>query len=355
MRTASSACSALAQRRRKFLHQGGAALAATVTGAAFSAFARAQGKPVVLKAVVQHRNGESWKKWLWLQEQVKERSGGQISIEVMSIAELGLGGTEMLRVLKTGVIDMAEVLPGYVASDFPMIEACNLPGISTSFEMSRKLYDTWTANVVGKRENLMGGKIIASFCWNTLFVFTKFELNQLSDFKGRKIRVFAPAQARFITALGGEPVSLTTADVYPSLQRGIIDGCITGADQVKGSSLWEVTRYISNVNIPPMGSYIVLSARSQRKLPEQHQTIFTDLSAQLTDLGWHLGQENDRLGLEFAREKGMQVVREPKPEWVQPLTRISSQDIIPWWANRAGPQAKTAFNDFLSPIVGFKI
>lgn len=341
--------------RRTFLRAGaGAAMAAGVT-AGLSLPALAQAKPVTLKAVIQHRNGESYKKWLWLQEQVKARTQGQVEIEVTTIGELGLGGTEMLRVLKSGVIDMAEILPGYVAGDFPLIEACDLPGISTSMAQSRQLYDAWTENVVSKNEAAMGGKIIGSFCWSTMFMYTKFPLDSLEAFKGRKIRVFAPAQARFLTALGAEPVSMTTADVYPSLQRGVIDGGITGTEHVKASSLWEVTKYMTNVNIPPMGSYVVIGTRGLAKVPAELRGIFTGIYKELSDLGWKLGADNDQLGYAYALEKGMVLTKVSKPEWVPQLTRISKEDILPWWAGRAGARAKPAFNEFLAPVVGFKL
>lgn len=340
--------------RRSFLKScGGAAVAGLASGVSLPVLAQA--KPITLKAVVQHRNGESYKKWTWLQEQVAKRSDGKLAIEITTIGELGLGGAEMLRVLKSGVIDLAEVLPGYVASDFPMIEACDLPGISTSFAQSRQMYDVWTDNVVSKHEAVLGGKIVSSFCWSTMFMYTKFPLNSLADFHGKKIRVFAPAQARFLTALGAEPLSMTTADVYPSLQRGIIDGAITGTEHVKASSLWEVTKYMTNINIPPMGSYIVLGSRSWAKLPADLRQIFVDVGPELTDLGWKLGRDNDVLGFEYAKEKGMVLTAEAKPEWVPELTKISSQDIVPWWAGRAGPQAKKNFNEFLAPIVGYSL
>lgn len=340
--------------RRQFLKTcGGATVAGVASAVAMPVLAQA--KPITLKAVVQHRNGESYKKWTWLQEQVSKRSDGKLAIEITTIGELGLGGPEMLRVLKSGVIDMAEVLPGYVASDFPMIEACDLPGISTSFDQSRAMYDVWTNNVIAKHESVLGGKIVSSFCWSTMFMYTKFPLNQLSDFKGKKIRVFAPAQARFLTALGAEPLSMTTADMYPSLQRGIIDGAITGTEHVKASSLWEVTKYMTNINIPPMGSYIVIGTRSLAKLPPELRQIFTDIGPELTNLGWQLGRDNDVLGFEFALEKDMVLTRDAKPEWVPELKKISAEDIVPWWAGRAGPQAKKAFNEFLAPIVGYTL
>lgn len=346
--------SASALNRRNFLRASGAAAVVAGGTTALVPVATAQNK-VTLKAVIQHRNGESYKKWGWLQEQVKARSQGRVEIETTTIGELGLGGTEMLRVLKSGVIDMAEILPGYVAGDFPLIEACDLPGISTSFTQSRRLYDAWTENVVGKNESIMGGKIVGSFCWSTMFMYTKFPLDKLENFKGKKIRVFAPAQARFLTALGAEPLSMTTADVYPSLQRGVIDGAITGTEHVKASSLWEVTKYMTNVNIPPMGSYVVIGTRGLAKVPADMRGFFTDIYKEFSDLGWKLGRDNDDLGFAYALEKNMVLTKETRPEFVPQLTKISSEDIVPWWANRAGPRAKPLFNEFLAPIVGYKL
>ena len=76
---------------------------------------------------------------------------------------------------------------------------------------------------------------------------------------------------------------------------------------------------------------------------------------ELTDLGWKLGSDNDQLGFAYALEKGMVLTRESKSEWVPQLTRISKENIVPWWANRAGSRAKPAFNEFLAPIVGYQL
>src|SRR5690606_29824788 len=120
-------------------------------------------------------------------------------------------------------------------------------------------------------------------------------------------------------------------------------------EHVKASSLWEVTKYMTNINIPPMGSYIVIGTRGLAKAPADARKIFSDVSKELTDLGWKLGSDNDQLGFAFALEKGMVLTREPKPEWVPKLTQITAESIVPWWANRAGPRAKPAFNEFLAP------
>lgn len=343
-----------AASRRSFLRHAAAAAAVTASPGAIST-AIAQGRPVTWKAVIQHRNGASYKKWLWLQEELPKRTGGRLNLEVATIPELGLTGTEVLRVLKTGLIDAAEVLTGYVASDFPMIEATDLPGVASSYSQSRKLYDAWSNHVVAKREDVMGGKTLGTFCWGQMYLFTKSPMNSLADLKGKKIRSFAPAQARYLTALGAEPISMTTSEVYSALQRGVIDGTITGPDQVKGMSIYEVVRHVSNINISPLGSYIVASRRSWDKLPPDLQKALTDLGPELTDLGWRLGEENNQEGLALAREKGMTVEPVAKPEWQATLAKVSAEQIVPWWAGRAGAAGRDAFNQYLAPIAGFKV
>lgn len=339
--------------RRSFL--GCAAVTATTLMPVAISKAMAQSKPITWKAVIQHRNGASYKKWLWLQEQLPKRSGGRLSLEVTTIPELGLNGTEVLRVLKTGLIDMAEVLTGYVASDFPTIEATDLPGVASNYQQSRQLYDAWSSNVISKREDLMGGKVMGTFCWGQMYLYTKAPLNSLAELKGKKIRTFAPAQARYLSALGAEPISMTTSEVYSALQRGVLDGTITGPDQVKGMSIYEVTNHLSNINISPLGSYIVASRRSWDSLPADLQKILTDISPELTDLGWKLGEENNQEGIALAREKGMKVDPAAKPEWRPVLSKISSEQIVPWWAGRAGSAGRDAFNQYLAPIAGFKV
>lgn len=339
--------------RRSFLKQAGAVAAVS----AMPLVARAQsGKPeFTWKTVIQHRNGAQYKKWLWLEEELPKRTNGRLGLDITTIPELGLQGTEMLRVMKTGLIDAAEILTGYVASDFPTMEATDLPGMVSSTAQSRQIYDAWTEQIVSKREDVMGGKTIATFSYGTMPVFTKFPVNTLKDFQGKKIRVFSPAQARYITALGGEPLSMPIADVYSALQRGVMDGLITGLEWVEGMKMWEIATHICDINIAPLGCYIVVSQKGWKKLPPDIQKVVQDIGPELTDMGWAMGQENVDAGLKLARENGMEIIIPGKPEWQDTLKQISAENIVPWWADRVGAQGKKAFNDVIAPIVGFKV
>lgn len=58
-----------------------------------------------------------WEKWA---KTVNERTEGQV--EVVSLSELGFGGSELIRLIKTGVVNVAEIYGGYVAGELPLME-----------------------------------------------------------------------------------------------------------------------------------------------------------------------------------------------------------------------------------------
>lgn len=64
------------------------------------------------------------------------------------------------------------------------------------------------------------------------------------DFAGKKIRVYSEGTANLAQAIGAAPVQLPFADVYTALQRGTIDGAITGFQGVGSQKMYEVAKYV---------------------------------------------------------------------------------------------------------------
>ena len=68
-------------------------------------------------------------------------------------------------------------------------------------------------------------------------IFLKEPIKKLEDFKGLKIRVF-PAIRPAMAALGANPVVLPMPAIYTSMERGVVQGFVTGvsgvAEQYKG-------------------------------------------------------------------------------------------------------------------------
>lgn len=335
----------------------GLALTASVTvGALDSPEAQAAEDPIVWKAVALHRNGESYKKWQWLNDALQDRTDGRLSLQVVTAEELGLSGTEFIRILGSGAVDVAEITTGYVAGDFPMIEAPELPGLTYDYDESQQLTDAWMEAVVAPNPQQMGGHVIGSFAWGPMYLYSRFPMTSLDDLEGKKIRVFSSGQAKYLEELGAEPMSLPITEVYGALQRGLIDGLVTGTEHIQGMSLWELTESMNDVGIAPSTGFIVVSNRSWNALPEDIQASIDGLSEELSDEGWRLGARNAEIGIEVARENGMNLDNLTTPEaWQRELKHVAEDVVLPWWAGRAGPDATPMFNEHLGGQVGITL
>jgi TRAP-type C4-dicarboxylate transport system substrate-binding protein len=60
-----------------------------------------------LKLIGINRTLDPWKLYDEWAQSVEKRTSGRVKFELTSLPELGLGGAETIRVIKTGVVDVA--------------------------------------------------------------------------------------------------------------------------------------------------------------------------------------------------------------------------------------------------------
>lgn len=65
-----------------------------------------------LKLMGINRTLDPWKLYEEWAQSVERRTNGRVKFELTSLPELGLGGAETIRVIKTGIVDVAEVYGG---------------------------------------------------------------------------------------------------------------------------------------------------------------------------------------------------------------------------------------------------
>lgn len=339
--------------RRKFTITCLAGIGATT--AMLAGRALAQEKPTTWRAVANQRTGGQWPgKWQWLQQELPRRTGGKLALDLTTLPELGLSGAELVRVLTANLVDIADVVTGYVSGDVPLIEGAQLPGIYTDYEHARRGYAEWLPKVVQTREKIMGGRAISSFAFANLYLWSKFPVNSLGDLKGKKIRIFAKAQADYVNALGAEGVSIPVAEVYTALERGIVDATITGPDAIEGMKLNEVIRYVTDLQFGVGAGFIVVSRKSWDALAANLRDVLNVFGPDLTKRGWDIGAEDTRKGMEFAISKGIHAVVPAKPEWRDALKK-AAQHVVAEWVKRVGREGANVFNETLGSTVGFTI
>jgi TRAP-type C4-dicarboxylate transport system substrate-binding protein len=337
--------------RRTVLRLAGAGVAAVVAPAAFG-----QSQPVTWKVVANTRLSSQFTvKWVWVTEQLAKRTNGGFKLDVVSFTDLGMTGAELIRLLSTGLLDAGEVVTGYVSGEVPIIEGAQMVGVYENLDQARRAYDGWMKAVAEPNARQMGGVPITTLGFTTQFLWSKFPVNSLDDIKGKKIRIFAKAQADYMTALGATAVSIPIADVYSALERGVIDGCVTGPEIAAGFKYHEVVQHVTDLMLGPGAGYCVVSEKAWRSLPADYHKALDALLPEMRKMSWDLTAADDKQHLATVTSRGIKAAIPVKPEWVPQLRKIARDVVAPAWARRSGPRAVPTFNEVIAPIVGFTL
>jgi TRAP-type C4-dicarboxylate transport system substrate-binding protein len=268
-----------------------------------------------LKTVVTTRTAiQTEQLWTWAAEQIESRTKGRVKLDIVSLPELGLSGFELVRVMQAGLVDIGDVLPTYVAGDIPVIEGADLLGIFGDYDTAVKGHRAWETVLREKYSDRLGAVVLGSWPWAQQLLYSNRPVTSLADVKGMKIRVFSPAMAQFVRALGGEPVSLAYAEVYTALERKTVDGAITCSRCGWDTKWYEVTKHLVDLHMgTAVSTLFVVSKKTWDKLPPDIRQVLAQVGSEFTERGWRLSKEWATDGIEKnTKQGGMQYVMIPK-------------------------------------------
>jgi len=305
------------------------------------------------KSVATSRPTPQFALWTWLAEEVEKRTNGQVKVDVVSLPELGLTGFELVRVTRSGLVDIADVIFAYVAGDVPAIEGVDLPGLFPDLETSVKAHVAFMP-VIKKHEDKLGGVVLGGYLWPGQYMFSRKPVRSPADLKGLKVRVYGTAQTEFANALGMEPVSIAFAETYTALERGTVDAAFTGTYPGFALKFYEVTKFLVDVNHGPVAGALVVSKRTWDRLSPDMRTLMTKLGEEFSERGWELGRRTTKEGLDKNREKGMELIP-ITPAMAAAAKDVVTRVVIPSWIKRGGPDAKATFNQYVAPHSGITL
>jgi TRAP-type C4-dicarboxylate transport system substrate-binding protein len=290
---------------------------------------------------------------------VMAASNGRIQIEISSFPELGLAGPDTLRLVEDGTLGMAEIYPGYVGGDLPILDIAALWGLAPSNDAYLELADALYPDMQRIFNEHTGGQVLYRHYYDNQFFFSKDRMESLADFEGKKIRQHSTVLGDMLTGLGSDGQFVAFAEVYTALERGILDAGITGGLPGYGQRWYEVADYlIGPIAGSFVASYVTMNGDRWNELPADLQAIILEE-----------GRKSEAVNLDLLVNKwaveaiqtnvdaGMTHIPFSAEVEAQ-LRKTAVEDIVPNWVNRVGgadSEAVRLFNEIATPILGVKI
>lgn len=342
--------------RRSWLSTLGVPLFLLASGGWSTIVAQSAKPDFTLKFMAINRTVTQYKLWEEWARAVEQRANGRLKFEFTSLPELGLGGSETIRLTKTGVVDVAEFYLGYVAGELPMVEMLELPGLFSDQDTMQKAFSAWKPHLARLIDEKMNGVLLATAFQTDQFLFSKKPVRKPEDFKGLKTRVHSVAIAQLAAGLGGEPLTIAFAEVYTALERGTLDAGFTAAGPGYSQKWYEVAKYLVGPVTQVVQLPIVINKGVWKRLPPELQKVLQEEADRLiTGRAFELREAWHKEGVEGNVAKGMELAPYP-PELQAAIQNVVRTKLVPEWVKRAGGQsAAQVFNDVLGPLLGFTV
>lgn len=158
-------------------------------------------------------------------ERVRAMSGGRLDIEPLADGTVVKAG-EMFNAVRNGILDCQNGGGGYNANlDVAFILLGDLAGAYERPEQMQIWYEYRGGKEIARELYGKYNTMHVGFVWHGVeSIPFKKPVRSTADLKGIKLRAPTGPVSAIVTKFGAAPVTLHGAEVYPALERGVIDG-----------------------------------------------------------------------------------------------------------------------------------
>lgn len=285
-------------------------------------------------------------------KEVEEKSNGRIAVELYPAGQLG-DQQSTLQQVEQGIIQSSLCSSGMISGsyyqDFNMFEVPYLfPNDDTAWEIVKG--DTeFFQGLADKMADACGIRPMALLVEGLRHTTnSKREIKTPADMTGLKIRTMeVPAHMELFKALGANPTPIAWAEVYSSLQTGVVDGQENPLFNIQYAKLYEVQKYLTlDGHITLMNTWFIND--------DFYNSLDDDLKGIIDECAYSSGlvhremvKEQDVAALKSLKDHGMQIHELTEEEHAQ--FKEATQPVVLEYirSNMTNPQM---LDDLLSQI-----
>lgn len=212
-------------------------------------------------------------------EYVEKKTNGTYQVQLFYSGSLG-DETETIHNVRRGTLDMSCVGIANVVPFVKKMGVLTLPYLFENFDEVVKATSGPSFELLNTYAVKEGGFRVLTWTYTDFRYITNSvrPIKRMEDIKGLKIRV--PQSAVLLAAykaFGANPVPISWAETFTSLQQGVVDGQCLGYIVIRATKFIEANqKYLSEVHYTYHLQPLLISERIFKKMPADIQTIIVD-------------------------------------------------------------------------------
>ena len=211
-------------------------------------------------------------------EHINQAGAGILHIVVRNGPTIAIAANVFDRV-NADVVQMGVGIPGLIGGRFPLTDVVGLPFVVSDSEKASiafwRLYKTGMLDA--EYEEFVP---LAMSMYPAQGIHLAKAPASLDDLRGLRLRVASKLGADVVTQLHGTATAFDPADIYASIQRGLIDGATMAWTGMKQLNLNEVTSFHIETEFGTTADIIFISRRAYDALPAPARKILDDNSGE---------------------------------------------------------------------------
>jgi TRAP-type transport system periplasmic protein len=213
-----------------------------------------------------------------LKKDLEEKSKGRIKVVIHPGGALAPAPAHYENVV-AGAFDIGWTLQGYTPGRFPLSGIIEMPFLWSSAQEATGVFWQMFEEVPALQNEYRDVKVLAIWTHDLGQLFTTSKpVRTLEDLRGLKIRAPGPVQVSMLRTLGAVPVTMPAGEVYDALERGVVDGFVTGLSAIKSYRLEQLVKHATLAKFYVAAMTVVMNQQSYKKLSAEDRVLLDTLT-----------------------------------------------------------------------------
>lgn len=269
-------------------------------------------------------------------ERIAKASDGLVQVRPL----IGVIRTnDVLGALESDRIQMGSLTVAYSAATHPLWAVLNLPGLVNDNALIAPISREIVQPEIEKDMKQWGIRPAVIVSWDGGAYFSNRSVEGVGGFKGLRWRTHAPMLSEIITAVGGATVGMPFEELYPSLERRLVDAYTTTFPAMYAAGLHKVTKYAIAAPNGTSLAVVMVTEKALSRLPGGVRAkVVAELDAINAEVGERLHQEYLDV-IKKSQEAGMEVIHFSDAETNQ-LIETAKEVVWSHWLGQTGDRGK---------------